>query len=108
MCIQIWLFGTEYQVLQVISNCHTVNQVLANDVPDIILIEANMFSKVWQHTPNFIELISLNIIMLLGKEEPHKSNEYLFKFLREPFDRNDLLKLLDKVSLEYVPHQHVK
>ena len=99
MLIQLFLFGTEYEVYCVINNQLMANRVLSNFVPDIILIQASMLCKTLQNTLNLSKLQPKNIILLVGEQEEAKDIESIYKLIKNPFDKNDLFQILDEVEL---------
>mgnify|MGYP000847656495 CR=1 FL=1 len=96
--IQIKLFGTVNRVLNVIKNGFVFNKILANRISYISLIEANLFSSIWKFTRHIEDLIARNFLFYIGEEEL-KQIKISYKYLKSPFYRGHLLKLLDEASL---------
>jgi hypothetical protein len=100
ICLQLWLFGTAYDVCCVIINLPMANQVLSNFVPDIIILEANMLHQTEQHSLDLSEIKSQNIVLWVGGEGQPTLGNNTFKRLIEPFDREELLRILDEIPIE--------
>lgn len=107
ICTQSSLFCTAHRVLEVIKNYFRFNKVLSSRIPNIILTEANLFISVWRCRGNFKDLVSLNSLSIIGQEEP-KANKISCQYVKKPFYRGQLLKLLDGASLPHTSKFYYK
>lgn len=102
ICLQVWLFGTTYEVYCVINNLKMANKVLNNFVPDILMLQANMLQKTEQYCLDLSKIKPQSIVLLQGEGQPiFQKNNY--KTLTEPFDRNELLSTLDEMQFGLKP-----
>lgn len=98
MCLQGWLFGTDYEVYCVINNLQMANKVLNNYVPDIIILDASMLQKTEEYILDLSVIKPQNILLMVGSEwQPTPSNKAYNKII-EPFDRMELLRSLDEIQ----------
>jgi two-component SAPR family response regulator len=98
MCLQVWLFGTVYEVYCVINNLLMASKVLFNFVPDIIILEANMLQKTELYSLDLSVIKPQNIVLLIGGQEQSTFGQTNYKTLIEPFDREELLRTLDEIQ----------